>query len=76
MNPKATEPNEVHECLQKERLTRIDNAMFGTDGSDGLNVRIARMEVRLKTVLKLNWFLATTVFLSIVSVAAHYVVTK
>jgi len=76
MNPKSADTSEVHDCQQKERLTRIDNALFGTDGSDGLNVRIARMEVKLSTIWKQNWMLVTLWIFTIGGIALKEALTK
>jgi len=38
--------------------------------------KIARMEVRVTWVLRLNWFMSTTVFLAIIGLLVHFATKK
>jgi len=71
----AAQDEQMHECYQKDRLRRTDRVLFG-NGSDGLMTKIARMEVRVTWVLRLNWFMSTTVFLAIIGLLVHFATKK
>jgi hypothetical protein len=71
MTTTTTEDKKLHECHQRERLTRVDNLLFG-NGSEGMVTKMARIEVKVSWVYRLTWFLATTWFLTLTAAVVHF----
>ena len=75
MNMGAAKPNidEMHDCHEKDRFLRIEKALYG-NGHDGLTQTMARLDVRVTWILRMNWFLVTSILVAVAGLLVHVAV--